>query len=123
MFGVANSSRKVRHDLTFAGVQMRAGDKVMCMLSLGGMDERKNPDPHAFKVDRAQRDHMLFSKGVHLCIGHTLAKAEMRALVKEWFARIPEFRISDNYEPVIRAGSVMGISHLPLEWAPAKTAE
>jgi cytochrome P450 len=59
---------------------------------------------------------LLFSKGAHLCIGHTLARAEMRVLLAEWFKRIPEFRISDGYAPNFRAGQVMGLSNLPLEW-------
>jgi cytochrome P450 len=67
-------------------------------------------------VDRPGRDHLLFSKGVHLCIGHTLARAEMRYLLAEWFKAVPEFRIAEGYEPVFRAGQVMGLSHLPLEW-------
>lgn len=89
MLGVVNNVRRVRHDLELDGVAMRQGDIVMCMHPLGGMDARKNADPSAFDVDRRGRDHMLFSKGVHLCIGHTLARAEMKMLLKQWFSRIP----------------------------------
>jgi cytochrome P450 len=65
---------------------------------------------------------MLFSKGVHLCIGHTLARAEMRHLVIEWFNRIPEFRIASGYVPKFRAGQVMGLAELDLEWTPAPSS-
>lgn len=121
MLGVVNNARRARHDLTIDGVEMHEGDIVMCMLPLGGMDDRKNADPQAFRADRRGRDHMLFSKGVHLCIGHTLARAEMKMLMTEWFRQIPEFRIADGYEPHFRAGQVMGIDALPLEWDVAKT--
>ena len=121
MLGVVNNARRVRHDLTLDGVVMKEGNIVMCMLPLGGMDERKNPDPECFNAGRRGRDHMLFSKGVHLCIGHTLAKAEMKMLLTEWFRRIPEFRIAAGYEPHFRAGQVMGIDRLPLEWDVVKS--
>jgi cytochrome P450 len=121
MLGVVNNARRVRHDLVLDGVEMKEGNIVMCMLPLGGLDERKNPAPDDFDVNRRGRDHMLFSKGVHLCIGHTLARAEMKALMTEWFKRIPEFRIAPGYTPEFRAGQVMGIANLPLEWdMPAK---
>ena len=110
LFGVVNIGRRVREDLTLGG------DLIMCMLPLGGMDERKNPDPLTFKLDRPGHDHMLFSKGAHLCIGHTLAKSEMRTFVAEWFKRIPEFRLKPGCKPTFRAGSVMGLSHVDLEW-------
>jgi cytochrome P450 len=116
LFGVVNSGRVVKKDTNLRGIEMRAGDLIICMLPLAGLDERRNPDPEAFMVDRPGRDHLLFSKGVHLCIGHTLARAEMRYLLAEWFKAVPEFRIAEGYEPVFRAGQVMGLSHLPLEW-------
>ncbi len=118
MLGVVNNGRLVRDDTTLGGVQLRANDMVVCMLSMGGIDDRRNPNPGAFEIERPGREHMLFSKGVHLCIGHTLARAEMRALVAEWFAAIPEFRLADGYVPEFRAGNVMGLSYLPLEWTP-----
>jgi cytochrome P450 len=120
LFGVVNVGREVRKDLTLAGVEMRAGDIIICMLPLGGLDEARNPEPTSFRIDRADRAHMLFSRGVHMCVGRTLAKVEMQVLLKEWFQRIPEFRIAEGYVPEFRAGQVMGLAHLPLEWAPAR---
>lgn len=121
LLGVVNNGRMLREDRVVGGVDMRKGEIIICMLPLAGLDERKNADPESFKVDRLNREHMLFSKGAHLCIGHTLARAEMRYLLAEWFKRIPEFRISAGYVPQFRAGQVMGLANLPLEWdLPAK---
>ena len=116
LLGVVNNGRMLLEDRKVGGVDMKAGDILITMLPLAGLDERKNPNPEDFNIDRKDRQHMLFSKGVHLCIGHTLARAEMRHLLLEWFKRIPEFRIAKGYTPVFRAGQVMGLDHLPLEW-------
>lgn len=120
LLGVVNNGRMLRQDRVVDGVAMREGEIIICMLPLAGLDERRNPDPQDFKIDRPNREHMLFSKGVHLCIGHTLARAEMRILLQKWFKRIPEFRISEGYTPLFRAGQVMGLSNLPLEWDASK---
>ena len=118
MFGVVNAGREAKRDTTLGDVQIRAGDILICMLPLAGLDERRNPSPEDFELDRKRRSHLLFSQGVHLCVGHQLARLEMRILLEEWFKRIPEFRIGDNFAPPFRAGPVMGLATLPLRWTP-----
>ena len=80
------------------------------------MDENKNPDPMRFDIDRKDRAHLAFSIGPHVCVGNYLAKAEMRIFIAEWLRRVPEFRVADGFEPLFRAGLVMAINQLPLEW-------
>ena len=118
MFGVVNNGRLVKHDTTLGGVQLRANDMVITMLSMGGLDDRVNADPHRFDIERKNRTHMLFSQGPHLCIGHQLARMEMQIFLDEWVKVMPEFRIADGYVAHFREGSVMGLGHLPIEWTP-----
>ena len=99
------------------GVGLRKGDMVLCVLPLAGLDERRNSSPEVFDVDRKIRAHMLFSQGVHVCLGHHLARAEMRILLEEWLKSIPEFRVAEGYVPPYRAGQVMGLAKLPLKWS------
>lgn len=89
---------------------------VACSLPLAGMDETKNPDPMNFDIDRKERAHLAFSTGPHVCVGNYLAKAEMRIFVEEWLRRVPRFRVADDYHPLFRAGLVMALNSLPLEW-------
>ena len=69
-----------------------------------------------FDIDRSEREQIAFSPGPHLCIGHHLARAEMRIFVEEWLARIPRFGIAAHYEPDFRPGTVMQLRNLALEW-------
>ncbi len=116
MFGVVNNGRMLTEDREVGGLGLKAGEILITMLPLAGLDDRENPDPLHFDIDRKQRKHLLFSKGAHICIGNTLARLEVKHLLLEWFARIPEFRLKEGYEPKFRAGQVMGIDKLPLEY-------
>lgn len=115
-FAVTNGVRLVRNDIEFGGVMLKAGDMIVAPMTLAGMDDRRNPDPEAFEIDRPKRQHISFSTGPHLCLGHLMAKAEMRVFITEFLRRVPRFRVADNFVPHWRAGVVMSLEALPLEW-------
>lgn len=115
-YAIANASRVVKQDCEMEGAQFRSGEMVLCSLPAAGLDPRRNPDPEAFELDRTERSHAAFSIGPHLCIGHYLARAEIRVLVEEWLRRIPRFRAAAGFEPAFRAGVIMQLRDLPLEW-------
>jgi hypothetical protein len=47
---------------------------------------------------------------------------EMKILVEEWLKRIGRFRLSAGFEPEFRAGFVMSLKHVPVEWDPPGAA-
>ena len=115
-FGVINTPRLVVQDTERFGVPFRKGDMVLCLLSVSGRDDRVNSDPSKFDIDRAQPAYLTFSTGPHLCIGHILARAEIRILTEEWLKRVPSFRAKPGVKHGFRIGTVTGIHSLPLEW-------
>lgn len=116
-FGVVNTPRLVTKDFERFGVPFRKGDMVLCMLPLGGRDDRKTENPNTFDIDREKINHVTFSSGPHLCLGHTLARLEMRILTEEWIKRIPAFRLQPGVKTRSRVGTVMALEQLPLEWS------
>lgn len=115
-YSVVNGSRTVKQDFEYGGVLFRKGDMVCLSNPCAGMDERINPDPMKFDIDRTGRRHTAFSVGPHLCVGHYLARAEMRIFVDEWLKRVPSFRLVPGSAPVHRAGKVMSVKHVDVEW-------
>lgn len=115
-FPVTNGVRLIRNDIEFAGAQLRAGEMIVAPMTLAGLDDRRNPDPERFDIDRERRQHVSFSTGPHLCLGHYLAKAEMRIFITEFLRRIPRFRLAEGFEPEFRAGVVMALERLPIVW-------
>lgn len=116
-FGVINTPRLVVKDTDRFGAAFRTGDMVLCLLSIAGRDERVNDDPTVFNIDRAHPTHLTFSTGPHLCVGHILARAEIRILTEEWVKRVPKFSAKPGVRHGFRIGTVTAIEQLPLELA------
>jgi cytochrome P450 len=116
-FSIVQQPRVCKKDLELQGAQIRAGEMIVCSLPLAGMDERKNPHPEVFDLDRVGRAHLAFSTGPHTCVGNYLARLEMRILTEEWLRRIPTFRRTPGTRPEWRSGGVAALSNLHLEWS------
>lgn len=119
MFGVIGTPRLVVQDFDAHGVSFRKGEMVLCALWQSGRDPARLDDPDRFDVDRKDMPHLNFSTGPHLCLGHALARAEMRILAEEWIKRVPSFRARPGAAHGFRIGTVIALESLPLEWNPA----
>jgi cytochrome P450 len=108
--------RVVVQDADKHGVSFRKGDMVLNILSQAGRDNRANDHADVFDIDRENKVHLTFSTGPHLCLGHILARAEIRILTEEWFKRIPSFRAKPGAKHGFRIGTVHALEALPLEW-------
>jgi cytochrome P450 len=116
LFGVINTPRIVAKDCDKFGVSFRKNDMVLCMLPLSGRDDRVNDEPGVFDIDRKKKNYLTFSKGTHLCIGHFLARAEIRILTEEWLKRIPSFSLKPGARQKYTTSTGIGLVNLPLEW-------
>jgi cytochrome P450 len=116
MFGVIGTPRLVVQDFDAHGVSFRKGEMVLNALWESGRDDRKTPDPQRFDIDRKEKPHLNFSTGPHLCLGHALARAEMRILAEEWFKQVPAFRAKPGARHGFRIGTVIAIESLPIAW-------
>ncbi len=117
MYGVVSNPRIVAKDCERLGVSFRKGDMLLCVLAMGGRDDRRNGSPDVFDIDRPVKSHVTFSSGPHLCIGHVLARAEIRIMTEEWTKRIPKFRASPGARPRFKLGCVNALESLPLQWS------
>jgi cytochrome P450 len=86
------------------------------VLSMTGRDDQVHLDPDKFDVDRRNMAHLNFSTGPHLCLGHILARAEIRILAEEWVKRVPRFTAKPGVRHGFRIGTVHAIESLPIEW-------
>lgn len=109
-----NLPRRVRRDVEFAGVSLKAGDRVLLSLPLASRDTAAFDDATEVRLDRRHNRHVAFGAGPHRCLGSHLARLELRLALEEWHARIPEYRLEG--EAVAYAGPVMGVSRLQLGW-------
>jgi cytochrome P450 len=113
---IVNTARIVNEDVTFAGVEMLAGDKVLLATALASRDEEEFPAATDIVFDRDANRHLAFGAGPHRCIGSHLARLEVRIAIEELLRRISSFRLAPGEPIVAHGGGVLGIDRLPIEW-------
>jgi cytochrome P450 len=109
--------RRARQDTVLAGRSIKAGEYVWMGFGAANVDERHWEDPGKFDIDRADKRHVGFGRGIHQCIGAPLARLEMRVVVEELFARTRSFEVAG--EVTRRAWPRMGVASMPVRLSPA----
>lgn len=114
-FGVM---RRATDDIDIDGVRITKGEWVACLLASGNRDESVYGCPHA--VDTAQRRpaHLTFGYGVHQCVGMSLARVELRIVLRALFAAFPGLRPERPVEELRYRDDmfVYGLYELPVRW-------
>lgn len=115
-YGISNIARVAVEDIVIDGVTIKAGESVLLMYPLGGLDDAVTPNPLTVDYQRPSPQHMVFGTGPHTCIGNRLGKREIRLFIEEWLKRIPDFAIAPGTEPKGHCGITNGIEELHLVW-------
>jgi cytochrome P450 len=102
--------RTLTVDTEVAGVDMRAGQRVVLLLICANRDEREFDDPERFDAARVIDRHLGFGHGVHVCIGAHVARLEGAVLLQELLARCPRYE-------VVEAGLAREASEFHVGWA------
>ncbi|MDG2001837.1 MAG: cytochrome P450 [Novosphingobium sp.] len=115
MHPTVNTVRIALVDHELEGQQIKAGDRLMCMVAAGNFDPDKYEDPRSFRLDRSQNHHFTFVAGPHRCLGINLARFELRLALSEILRRIPDFRIKPGVDCMAVPG-LMGAPNVPIVW-------
>ena len=119
--GVAGMERGVTADMTYAGVQFKAKDRLVFLPHVYGLDEQLVDDPFRVDFDRPISSHLVFGSGPHRCVGSHLARLEMKVFIEEWVRRIPAFSLDAEGELPTRGGLVWSPVKVPMVWPSAVT--
>ena len=113
---VPKTARAVKHDARFHGVDLKAGDRVVGLVSVAHLDADQFEDPEAINFERKSNRQMAFAVGSHRCLGSHLARHELEIALQEWHAAIPDYRVPAGTKFTYHGGGVFAMEHLPLEW-------
>ena len=106
--------RVVREDLEIGGKRLRAGQKVIALLGAANRDPAAFENPEALDIGREQKSHLSFGRGIHYCLGASLALLEARIAFRGLLDRFASIRLAD--EPSYRDGIVLrGVESLWIE--------
>ena len=115
--GLSSTGRLILQDVERKGVVMKAGDMIMVMNPLSGIDPRMYDDPFTVDFDRGEVPFNSFGNGPHKCVGAPLGRMELRVMLEEWSRRMPLVELDpDRPPPQSHAGPVAGVDHLHLMW-------
>lgn len=70
-------TREVVEDFEHQGIEFTAGTTVHLFTHSSGNDERAYPDPDVDITVEDRKPHFTFGGGVHHCLGHYIARADM----------------------------------------------
>lgn len=109
--------RRATRDCTIAGVEVKAGSLVDCVIGAANLDASVFPDPTRFDLHRTIPRHLAFGGGIHQCLGAPLARMEARILFEELLDRMDDIRVAGP----ARRGTVSafrGFDTMPLGYRP-----
>jgi cytochrome P450 len=88
-------------DFEWHGRQIKAGDVVLFMFSVGNRDPQVFEEPDTLNFERKRKQTLTFSPGLHHCLGHFIAKMELEVGLEELLKRYECVRVLEppTYQP------------------------
>lgn len=85
--------------VTLGGYELPAGTKILMNFAAANRQPDIFDQPHTFDIHRANAGHNIsFGKGVHFCLGASLARLEARVVLEELLSRVPTLRLVDGQQ-------------------------
>ncbi|KHL00090.1 cytochrome P450 monooxygenase [Microbacterium mangrovi] len=116
-------SRQVTRDTVLCGVRLPAGARLgICVLS-ANRDENVWTDADRFDIHRDVKPHLAFSKGVHVCLGAWVARAEVADVALPMlFERLDGLASCPTRATEIGGWVFRGMTNMPVVWDAVRDA-
>jgi cytochrome P450 len=104
-----------------AGVEIPEGANVGLIVSSANRDEELwGPTADRFDLFRPRHAHAAFAFGPHFCVGHYLARLQVRGGVRLLFERLPALRLDPGRRARFSGWEYRGPAELPVRWMPER---
>lgn len=110
--------RRAVTDVELAGVTIPAGAQVFAVIAAANRDPAVFTEPDRFDPGRPDADrHLSFGRGIHFCVGATLAREEARTAIATLSRRVPHLRLAPGFRaPYLPNLMHRGPSRLDVVW-------
>jgi cytochrome P450 len=111
---VLTADRVAARDLTLAGVEVPAGERLLVSISSANRDERRFERPDEFDAGRNPNPHLTFGHGARHCLGAAVARLEASLAFEGMARRFPGARLADPVPRWRSDGIVRGLISVPV---------
>jgi cytochrome P450 len=105
-------SREASEDIEYKELLIPQGTTVHLLTIPAGSDPRKFEDPD-FNIELERAPHFGFGGGMHHCIGHYVARLDMKEAFKALSQRLPDMHVADTATFLPDSGNT-GPTHMPI---------
>jgi cytochrome P450 len=81
------------------------GDYVLLRFAAANRDPARFEEPLCPQLDRADKRHLTFGRGIHTCLGAPLARAEIRIAFETLLARSSSITLADREDAIVPGGN------------------
>lgn len=111
-----NFARRTTCPVTVGATRIPADEAVLLSYAAANRDPERFPEPDRFDPDRDARGHLAFGRGVHQCMGATLARAELTILLEALCEHPPLALDGPAGWGPLQGGNHLGLTSLPLRF-------
>ena len=109
--------RITTREVEIGGETIPAGSLVRLLLASANRDPAFYEEPETFDPDKKRRMHLAFGKGIHTCLGNSLARLEATIALQVLSRHVSAVSLDRSDPPSFREGGTFngfGFSRLPI---------
>jgi cytochrome P450 len=112
---VQGIGRTLTREVELYGQQMKRGESVLLLFGSANRDDRAFPDAEVFDLGRSSEPHVALGRGIHFCLGASLARMEARIALDALLGS-PKFSWDADLAGAerLRSGPIRGFASLPV---------
>lgn len=117
--------RRAVKDIEIGGEHIEAGSRIYLLTGAANRDPNQFEEPDQFRIDRRDNQHLMFGRGIHSCLGSSLARMELVAGLTTFVREIdrPELAVDPAELPWHRVLILHGTDSLPVRRRAAAAGE
>ena len=92
---VQRFTRVTTSEVDVSGSTIPVGARVVLLFGSANRDERRFDQPDVFDITRNPVDHLAFGRGVHRCVGASLAQQEVKAVLDQFLDRVETIEVRE----------------------------
>lgn len=106
--------RTLARDVEMHGELMKKGDRVALLIGSANRDSRVFDQPDVFDLARDCSASVSFGRGVHFCLGASLARLESIISLQELQRRLADIQLDQDRLVRAHSGNVRGFAVMPM---------